>query len=281
MVIESIPTVVGMAYAIVTTMIIVVMMRRGRFSEGKGHVFLVLSTLIGFLVFAPMLPYQFQSVILGKTQQLGAPIALAVVVLCAFVVLAFVFGRVFCGYVCPIGTVQELAYHLPVRKLRISVKAVPVAFRLAFFVAFIAMAVGASMGLLKYIGVRDFFYLGASSAWFFVFLGLVIASVSIYRPFCRFLCPYGVPLSLASIGSRFGLVQTDTCVDCGKCEKACPTSEAGRTDLKQECYLCNRCKEICPKNAIVYGRKRRSVRQSEEAALRFEASPLPADQHVT
>lgn len=279
MVIESIPKVVGMAYAIIATMMVVVMMKRGKFSKRKGYVLLVISTLFGFLVFAPMLPYQFQSVILGKTQQLAVPIALAVVVLCAFVVLAFAFGRAFCGYVCPIGTIHELVYHLPVKKLRIGVKAIPVVFRLAFFTAFIALAAGASVGLLKYIGVKDLFYLNASSAWFFVFLALVIASVFVYRPFCRFLCPYGVLLSLASIGSRFGLVRTDACVDCGKCEKTCPTKEAGRTDLKQECYLCNRCKDICPKNAIVYGRRRDVVgQQAKEAVFQSGVSPIPADQ---
>jgi polyferredoxin len=259
MVIESIPKAVGMAYAIIATIMVVVLMNRGKFSKRKGYVLLVISTLFGFLIFAPMLPYQFQSIILGKTQQLGIPIALAVVVLFAFVGLAFAFGRAFCGYVCPIGTIQELVYHLPVKKLRISVKAIPIVFRLAFFAAFIGMAVGASVGLLKYTGVKDLFYLSASSAWFFVFLALVIASVFIYRPFCRFLCPYGVFLSLASILSRFGLVRTDACVDCGKCEKTCPTREAGRTDLKQECYLCYRCKDICPENAIMYGRRRAVV----------------------
>ena len=117
MVIESIPKAVGMAYAIIATIIVVILMNRGKFSKRKGYILLVISTLFGFLIFAPMLPYQFQSIILGKTQQLGIPIALALVVLFAFVVLAFAFGRAFCGYVCPIGTIQELVYHLPVKKL--------------------------------------------------------------------------------------------------------------------------------------------------------------------
>ena len=263
MVIDSIPKFVGMAYAIVATIMIVMMFRRGKFSMRIGYGFLVVSTLFGLLVFAPMLPLQFQTVLLGNTKQLGVPIAFAIMVLVVFVVLAFAFGRAFCGHVCPIGAVQELAYLLPLKKLRISRKAVPIAFRFAVFVAFLILAVAASIGMLKYLGVKDFFHLDFGAAFFYVFLTLLIISAFAYRPFCRFLCPYGVLLSIAAIKSRFRLQRNENCIDCGKCEEVCPTNEAGRTDLKQECYMCNRCKEACPSNAIVYVRKLTAVQQEE------------------
>ena len=252
MVIDSIPKAAGMAYAIIATVLIIVMLRRGVFSKRKGYVFLVISTLFGFLVFAPMLPFQFQTVILGNAKQLGAPLPLAIIVIVAFIVLAFMFGRAFCGYVCPIGAVQELLYKLPVKKFRMKIKAFPVVFRYLFFIAFIAVVVVSSEGLLRYLGVRDFFHLDAASASFYIFLAILLTSTFFYRPFCRFLCPYGVLLSLAAIKSRFGLQRTDDCIDCGKCERACPTGEAARPDLKQECYMCMRCKNACPNDAIVY-----------------------------
>ncbi len=254
MVIESIPKIVGMAYAIVATVLVIVLLRQRKFNQKTGYTFLVVSTLFGFLIFAPMLPYQFQAVILGNVKQLGAPIALAIMALVVFVVLAFVAGRAFCGYVCPIGTLQELLYKIPTKKVRIYNKSIPVIFRHIFFVAFIVMALTLSVGLLKYLGVRDFFYLNISSAFFYVFLGLLIVSVFFYRPFCRFACPYGVLLSLAAIKSRFRLRRNENCTDCGDCEEECPTFEAGRTDLKQECYLCQRCLHICPNSAIDYTR---------------------------
>ena len=266
MVVDSIPKAVGMAYAIVATIIIVILLRRGKFSRSKGYLFLAISTFFGFLVFAPMLPFQFQSVLLGNTRQLGAPVALAALVLFVFVVLAFVFGRAFCGYVCPIGAIQELIYQLPLRKLKIRNKNITVAIRFIFFIAFMVVLFVSSVGLLKYLGLRDFFYWNASSAFFYAFLALLITSVFVYRPFCRFLCPYGVLLSLAAIKSRFKLLRTDDCIDCGKCEKVCPTNEAARGDLKQECYLCNRCKEVCPNNAIVYARNQRATEYQELSA---------------
>jgi len=66
LVIDSIPQVVGMAYAIIATLVIVILLRKDRFSRRKGYIFLVVSTLFGFLVFAPMLPLQLQTILHGK-----------------------------------------------------------------------------------------------------------------------------------------------------------------------------------------------------------------------
>ncbi len=255
MVIESIPKMAGMVYAIVATLLLVVLLRTGRFNKSTGYVILFISTAFGFLVFAPMLPNQFQLLLLGNTGQLGGPVALAVIMLIVFVVMAFAFGRSFCGHVCPIGAMQELVYFLPGRKLMIRSKAIPIAIRSAFLAAFLIAALVFSIGLLTYLGVKDFFHLEFDSAYFYVLLGLVAAGILVYRPFCRFLCPYGALLSLAAIKSRFKLRRNEKCIDCGKCEKVCPTDEAARGNLKQECYLCDRCREVCPTGAIVYGRK--------------------------
>lgn len=252
MIIESIPKIVGMVYAISLTIIIALLLRKRKFNKKMGYTFLAVSTFLGFLMFAPMLPYQFQSVIMRDTQQLGGPLPLAIVGLIIIVVLTFAVGRVFCGYVCPIGTIQELLYDIPIKKVRIRSKSLPVIFRYVFLSIFIVMAVTSSIGLLNYLGVRDFFYLNTPSAFFYIFLGLLVLSVFLYRPFCRFICPYGVILSLAAIKSRFQLKRNENCTDCAICEEECPTMEAGRDDRKQECYQCQRCVYICPYNAIDY-----------------------------
>ena len=265
MVIDSIPKVVGMAYAIIATFVIVILLRKGKFSRRKGYIFLVASTLFGFLVFAPMLPLQLQTVIMGNAKQLGAPLPLAIVVLVVFIVLAFAFGRSFCGYVCPIGTVQELTYLLPLKKLKISNKAITIAFRLIFSIAFVILAVAFSIGLLKYLGVKDFFNLDSVSVFFWGFLAITVISIFLYRPFCRLACPYGVLLSLAVIKGRFKLKRNENCTNCKKCIEACPTNEVGWTDLKQECYMCYRCKEVCPVNGMEYTRRHISEQERKKA----------------
>ena len=265
MVIDSIPQVVGMAYAIIATLVIVILIRKGKFSRRKGYIFLIVSTLFGFLVFAPMLPLQLQTIIMGNVKQIEAPLPLAIVVLIVFIVLAFAFGRSFCGHVCPIGTVQELIYLLPSKKLKISNKAITIAFRLLFSIAFVILAAAFSIGLLKYLGVKDFFHLDTGSVFFWAFLAIAVISIFLYRPFCRLACPYGVLLSLAVIKGRFKLRRNENCINCKKCIEACPTNEVGWTDLKQECYMCYRCKEICPVDGMEYTRRYISEQERKKA----------------
>ena len=77
----EIAKVAGMAYAIVATIMLVLIFRKGKFNRRIGYLFLAISTVLGFVIFAPMLPNQFQVLLLGKTKQLGVPIPLAAVVL--------------------------------------------------------------------------------------------------------------------------------------------------------------------------------------------------------
>jgi ferredoxin-type protein NapH len=252
-VIDSIPKAVGMVFAILVSFLVVGLLLKGKFNRRIGLVLLTASTLMGFLVFAPMLPNQFQVLLLGKTKQLGVPVPLAGAVLALFVAMAFVTGRSFCGYACPIGALQELVYRLPGKKLILRNKKVTQAFRLVSLAAFLVLTLVFSLGMLNYLGVHDFFYLDFT--WYFlVFLAIVLLAVFLYRPFCRLVCPYGAILSLAAIKGLFKLRRNDSCNECGECELVCPANEAGARDLKQECYLCHRCVEACKRNGINYGR---------------------------
>lgn len=254
MVIESIPKAVGMGFAVLVSLLVGLLLLRGKFNRRIGYVLLAASTLMGFLVYAPMLPNQFQVLLLGKTRQLGVPVPIAGVVLFLFVAMTFALGRSFCGYACPIGAVQELVFLLPGRKLRIKNRSISLAFRLISLVVFLVLALGFSIGMLRYLGSRDFFYLEITGLFFFVFLALVVLGIFLYRPFCRFLCPYGTILSLAATKGLFRLRRNDECNECGECELVCPTDEAGAADLKQECYLCHRCVEACKRRSISYSR---------------------------
>jgi len=255
MVFEKIPSIVGMVYAITAFFILAYLFYKNKLNKKVGYLFLLISTIFGFMIFAPMFPNQIQLLAVGDTSQLGGPAQIVGLILLLFIVLTFVFGRIFCGYLCPIGAVQELAYNMPVKKLKLGNKKLSIVFHLLFFLAFIVLSVVFSIKILAYFGFRDFFYLNVMSLFFYAFLILLILSVFVYRPFCRFFCPYGAVLSLVSIKSIFKFRRKDNCIDfkkCKACEKECPTNEAGRSDLKQECYLCSRCRYACPVDAIGY-----------------------------
>lgn len=255
MAVEGIPPIIGLLYAIIGIPLIAYLWYKGKLSRKIGVAFTIVSILLGFLIFAPMVPFQLQSLVLNDINALGAPLGAAIVIFFLFILVVFITGRIFCGYLCPIGAVQELAYDVPVKKVKVLQKHALSIVRLVLLLIFFAAAFFLSVGILNYFGIVQFFSLNVASIFFFIFLGILFISLFVYRPFCRIVCPVGALYSIASMMSRLKLRRTKVCTDCKKCEAECPTNEAKRDDLKGECYLCGRCVEVCPEDALSYQRQ--------------------------
>lgn len=201
----------------------------------------VLATLAGFVFLAPIMPLELGGIVNVIT---GASAATyGIIVICSVIALALVTGRVFCGTLCPVGMLQELAYAVPVPKILVRRTEVLEGIRLAVFVA-AAIAAVYLIDIMEFTGLYDFFAL-ALSAGFVVAAGLFVLSAFVYRPVCRVLCPFGVLFSLASEFSLLRLQRTASCTGCRRCEAACPARTAGAADSKRECYLCGRCTDAC------------------------------------
>jgi len=255
MVVERIPPIIGLLYVIIGIPLVAYLWYKGKFSRKIGVALTVLSIVLGFLIFAPMAPFQLQAIVLNDIKALGVPIAAAAVVLLSFIIIVLITGRIFCGYLCPIGALQELAYDVPLKKVKVPQKRSLFIIRLVILLIFFTAAFFFSIGILTYFGILQFFYLTFTSIFFFIFLGILIISLVVYRPFCRIICPLGALYSLAGMVSLFKLRRSQACTDCKKCEAECPTNEAKRADAKGECYLCGRCVDVCPvKGALVYRR---------------------------
>ncbi|MDO4689646.1 MAG: 4Fe-4S binding protein, partial [Plesiomonas sp.] len=88
-----------------------------------------------------------------------------------------------------------------------------------------------------------------------VLVVIVVASVVMARPFCKYLCPLG---AFYGLFNRFSLYQLAidhrACVDCKKCEQVCPMQvEVTKNINSTECIRCGRCKAACPQDAIHSG----------------------------
>lgn len=184
----------------------------------------------------------------------------------SFLLMSFAFRKSFCSWLCPVGTASEYLWRLGRAAFHRSFqlpRRVDVALRslkyvlLAFF-AFAVMSMsaaaideflGSSYALIVDVRMLNFFrYVGNTSA--LVILGLVVASVFIQNVWCRYLCPYGAFLGLASLLSPFRIARNSgTCIDCAKCAKACPSLLPVDKLIQirsAECTGCLECVGACP-----------------------------------
>ncbi len=202
----------------------------------------------------------FQSLALGMFD-----LRTTLLVLLAFSLMTFIGVKLVCGWGCPVGTLQELLYRLPVLN-KIKKKRVPFWFsnsvRVAFFAFFLVLVFGLISGiqdqsLYRYFNpFRLFEWNFRVTAPIFVVLIFGLSLIH-YRPYCLFVCPFGLFSWLIQDLSIFKIrVKKDTCLDCGKCGWACPTRAAegilkGKT-FKADCFSCARCLNACPNDSLKY-----------------------------
>jgi polyferredoxin len=257
LVVSGIPQILGLFYVLIAFPVIAWLWYKGKMTRATVFLFLGISASLGFLAFSPMVPYQMQQAVTGGEPGPGSPLPFVLGLLVIFIVLTFVAGRIFCGQLCPIGAVQELIYTDPRQKTSAAQKRIIMVIRFIWFIAFLIAGLLFSVALLRFFGIKEFFYLDLNAPFFSVFVILIAISLFLYRPFCRFFCPFGALLSLAAAKSLFKIRRTAACIQCGRCEQACPAAEAGAGDAKMECYLCGRCTRACPeKGALIYSREK-------------------------
>lgn len=190
----------------------------------------------------------------------------AMFLLVTFVAMAFLFRKAFCSWLCPVGTVSEYLWKLGWKLFRRNFRLpgwVDIPLRglkyllLGFFVwavsSMSASAIAAFMrspyGVVADVKMLNFFrFIGTTGL---IVMGvLVVASVLVQNFWCRYLCPYGALLGLASVFSPLRIRRNvATCIDCAKCAKACPSALAVDKLVKitsAECTGCLECVAVCP-----------------------------------
>jgi len=186
--------------------------------------------------------------------------------LIAFLAISFLFRKAFCSWLCPVGTVSEYLwraghklfrrnFHLP-RWLDLSLRTLKYIL-LSFFV-WAVLSMGASeiqdfitgpYGLIADVKMLNFFrHVGQTAA--IVLAILAVSSLFIQNFWCRYLCPYGALLGLAALASPTRIRRNaETCIDCAKCAKACPSAlpvDKLITIKSAECTGCLECVAVCP-----------------------------------
>ena len=203
----------------------------------------------------------FKSMV-GLYPSVGAKVA----ALLFFLVLAVVGNKVVCGWACPFGALQELLYSLPFFR-RIKGRKIPFllsnTIRGALFLTMLLLlfgVVGPGKGFVVYHSMNPFnlFNFDFDDVWVVItIVAAVLLAFAIYRPFCQFICPFGLISWLVEKASLARVkIDKSRCDRCGACVQVCPLEAArhrvaGKM-LPADCFSCARCLNVCPKEAISY-----------------------------
>jgi len=179
-------------------------------------------------------------------RKLAAPVVGMLVVMLAVTVIS---NKSFCGYACQLGLLQDLLHRVPTSKwqppfwLSNTIR----------FIATIALVVGLATAGLDWIGVIDpfqLFQLNFTVAIIVASVAVLAGSIFVYRPWCRFLCPFGLLSWGAEQVSLFRpRIDRDACKGCQACVKACPSGAMrdfyeGKS-IHADCFACGTCIEAC------------------------------------
>ena len=185
-------------------------------------------------------------------------------------------GRFICGYVCPLGLLQDLVYRIktPKRIVRFKYARYVKYLVLVVFVVLLPLVIrsdlsglgepwfckyicpsGTIFGAVPLLAVNDFLRQHAGvllTVKLSIAFAILIASVPLYRPFCRVLCPLG---AIYALFNKIAFVKMrcdkDKCTSCGKCTRACQIKlEPMRKPNSPECVRCGSCIAACETKAL-------------------------------
>lgn len=203
------------------------------------------------------------------------PILMHIIKVGTAVGMGIVFGRYYCGWICPKGIIQEYIYR-PTVKLTVPPR-LDRALKYGKYVmlgALILFPLVFETQLFRYIGpFRVIFNLDGEYYAVAFLVVVLLTSVFIERAYCRYFCPEGGLLALAQLVSPYRMrLDRTKCTSCRRCYRICPVDAfvvEGKTPVRisrTECIACKECEAVCRDGSLTFGFKLNPQNQEPEGA---------------
>ena len=216
--------------------------------------FLPISSMMSFYLFA-------------STGEIHSAHPAGMFIFLGIVLMSLIVGKSFCSWLCPVGFLSELVgdfgEKIFKKKIKLpkfldyplrSLKYLMLGF--LFYSVFFLMSTLAVKSFLDspYNLISDikmyYFFADISRFSLIVIAILFILSIPVRNFWCRYLCPYGALLGILNFLSPTKIKRNPvSCIDCGLCNKACPSFikvDKVKTVLSDECTSCFNCIDACP-----------------------------------
>lgn len=208
-------------------------------------------------------------------------------------------GRFVCGWLCPFGLIQDLLHKIPFVK-KINTFRGDRIFRKLKYVIFLVFVILLPMFVVDMLGQGAPYFcklicpagtleggiplvllnsaMRATVGWLYTWKNvllvmMIVLSIMIYRPFCKYICPLGAVYSVFNPIAVFRYrVDRESCVHCGACAKVCKMQvDPVKNPNDPECIRCGNCKKVCPAAAINLGfeKKKQHCKEREPSEVKM------------